>query len=195
MNNILKSLGAAAILAALAAPASAEQFMLKLEDPLGEINPALQETLKVSEVERFESDGASFVVLDVENEAYLETLLYTKSVVPIAISRVDFINSPMVGGGEASAQSAKDGHQTFVIERPVPGIGSFPLAKKEGISRASNAAIEKLGGSVEWVHSYLTDAGTYCIYRASDEGQIAEHAELAGAPLGPITVVDRIVPE
>ena len=86
-------------------------------------------------------------------------------------------------------------HQTFVIERPIKGVGSFPLEKKEGISRASNAAIEKLNGSVEWVHSYLTDVGTYCIYRATDEEQIAKHAQLAGAPLGPITAVEPILSE
>ncbi|KNG94472.1 hypothetical protein ATO11_09085 [Pseudaestuariivita atlantica] len=90
---------------------------------------------------------------------------------------------------------AQDGLQTFVIERPIPGVGSFPLARKEGISRASNAAIAQMEGKVEWVHSYLTEVGTVCIYRATDEGQIADHAQLAGAPLGPITAVDRVLPD
>lgn len=175
--------------------ASAEQFVVKLDQPLGSINPRLQETLKISVIERFESEGVNFVVLDVVNDAYLETWLNVKNLTPITISKVDFVNSPVVGGGEATEQNSDPEHQTFVIERPIPGVGSFPLEKKEGISRASNAAIERLNGSVEWVHSYLTDVGTYCIYRATNEGQIVEHAELAGAPLGPITAVERIPTE
>lgn len=195
MNKKLTKLALATALVLGGFPASAEQFVVKLENPLGDISPGLQETLKISVIERFEAEGANFVVLDVVNDAYLETLVNAKNLRPLAISKVDFINSPVVGGGDASPRNASAEHQTFVIERPIPGVGSFPLEKKEGISRASNAAIERMNGSVEWVHSYLTDVGTYCIYRASDEGQIVEHAELAGAPLGPITAVERIPSE
>lgn len=195
MKGIIRLVGVATILAITAASASAEQYVLKLENPLGEIGTSLQEALKVKEVERFEAEGASFVVLDVANDAYLDAFLHAQALTPLAISKVDFINSPNVSGGELAPRIAKDGHQTFVIERPIPGVGSFPLEKKEGISRASNAAIEKLDGSVEWVHSYLTDVGTYCIYRATDEDQIAKHADLAGAPLGPITAVERVLPD
>ena len=195
MNKKLTKLALAAALVLGGSPALAEQYVVKLENPLGDISPGLQETLKISVIERFEAEGANFVVLDVVNDGYLETFVNAKNLRPLAISKVDFINSPVVGGGDASPQTASAEHQTFVIERPIPGVGSFPLEKKEGISRASNAAIERMNGSVEWVHSYLTDVGTYCIYRATDEGQIVEHAELAGAPLGPITAVERIPSE
>lgn len=191
----MKKLIAAMVLIALGGPVLAEQYVLKLEKPLGKIAPGLAATLKTNEVERFESDGSHFVVLDVENASYLEAFLLAKNLAPLEVSKVDFVNSPVVGGGEAASQIADESYQTFVIERPIPGVGSFPLAKKQGISRASNAAIEKLAGSVEWVHSYLTDGGTYCVYRATDEEQIVEHAKLAGAPLGPITSVEHILPD
>ena len=51
------------------------------------------------------------------------------------------------------------------------------------ISQKSNRAIAQIGNSIEWDHSYLTDEGTYCIYRATDENTIREHGKIAGAPI------------
>ena len=193
MSNKFRTIGLAAILVTLAQSVSAEQFVIKLEQSLESGDIALRENLKITEIERFESDGVSFLILDAENEAYLEAYLLARRVTPLSISEVSFINSPVVGGGETAPLVGSDDLQTYVIERPIPGVGSFPLAKKEGISRASNAAIAQLDGRVEWAHSYLTDIGTFCVYRASDDAEIAEHAELAGAPLGPITAVEQII--
>lgn len=190
--TLIKRLGLVAALSIGAQSASAEQFVVKTAQPIDQISPRISETLKISEVERFEADGVAFIILDAKNDAYLEAFLYSKAVTPLAISKVDFINSPVIGGGEAASPDAAEGHRTFVIERPIPGVGSFPLEKKEGISRASNAAIAELDGAVEWVHSYLTDVGTFCIYRAADETGIEDHARISGAPLGPITEVTRM---
>jgi hypothetical protein len=176
-------------------PASAEQFVVKLDSQIESGSAALRESLKIKEIERLVSEGTNFLVLDAKNEASLEAYFNAKNVTPLSISKVEFVNSPVIGGGEASPQKAREEHQTFVIERPIQGVGSFPLKKKEGISRASNAAIAKMDGRVEWAHSYLTDIGTFCVYRATDENQIAGHAELSGAPLGPITTVEQIIAE
>ena len=53
----------------------------------------------------------------------------------------------------------------------------------KAISKKSNAAIAEIGDSIEWVHSYLSDEGTYCVYRATDEDTIRKHGAIAGAPI------------
>ena len=87
----------------------------------------------------------------------------------------------------------RDGHQVYVIERPIPGVGFFGLDKKEKISKGSIAAMAKLGDVIEWDHSYLTSEGTYCVYRADDPDTLREHGALAGAPIGKITPVSQVV--
>ena len=98
-----------------------------------------------------------------------------------------------MGGGTPAGDEVREGHRVYVIERPVPGVGSFPIEKKQKIAMASNAAVEKLGGAVEWDHSYLTSEGTYCFYCADSEDTIREHAALAGAALSKITPVSQVV--
>ena len=127
MTVTFKTIGLAAILAASAQSASAEQFVVKLESALENGSAALRENLKINEIERFESEGTSFLVLDAENEAYLEAYLLARSVTPLSISEVNFVNSPVVGGAEDASSVASDDLQTFVIERPYPRRGEFPI--------------------------------------------------------------------
>ena len=115
------------------------------------------------------------------------------TVSPEKISEVLFVNSPVVGGGDPAGSEPRDGHQVFVIERPIPGVGFFGLEKKQKISAGSNAAIAKLGDIIEWDHSYLTGEGTYCVYRADSPDTLREHGALAGAPIGKITSVKQKV--
>jgi len=99
-----------------------------------------------------------------------------------------FVN-PCPGHGAICQCPALSGHDVYVIERPIPGVGFLGLEKKQQISQNSNAAIAKLGEIVEWDHSYLTGEGTYCVYRADSPETLREHGVLAGAPVGKITKV------
>jgi Protein of unknown function (DUF4242) len=81
----------------------------------------------------------------------------------------------------------------FVIEREIPGIGSMSLTELCGASRASNCALEKLGGTVQWQHSYVAGDKTFCIYLATGEDVIRKHGELSGIPVGRITEVPQII--
>jgi hypothetical protein len=108
------------------------------------------------------------------------------------ISEVLFVNSPTIGGGKPSDSVQRPGHQVFVIERPIPGVGFFGLDKKQRISQNSNSAVAKLGDIIEWDKSYLTSEGTYCIYRADTSATLREHGALAGAPIGKITPVTQV---
>ncbi len=188
VNNFIKTVVVAIALTSGTA-ISAAQFVVELTEPLTGNDTALRQSLKVTEVERFDAPGKSYVVLDVKDEAVLEAYFYAKSIKPLKFKEVGFVNSPEVGGGAKAGSSPMPGHQVYVIERPIPGIGNLPLATQEEISMESNAALAKIGEGIEWDHSYLTDEGTYCVYRAVDTDKIVEHGKLANAPIDTITPV------
>src|SRR6478735_8256895 len=81
----------------------------------------------------------------------------------------------------------------YVIERDIPGVGSMSITELCGASRASNGALEKLSGAVQWQHSYVAGDKTFCIYLATGEDAIRKHGELSGIPVGRITEVPQII--
>lgn len=81
----------------------------------------------------------------------------------------------------------------FVIERNMPGVGSFEAHELKGASQASCSVLRKLGPNIQWVHSYVTDDKIYCIYRAPSEDMIREHAQTAGFPANSISRVRTVI--
>ena len=81
----------------------------------------------------------------------------------------------------------------FLIERDIPGVGGMSIVELCGAARASNQAIEKLGRSIQWQHSYIAGDKTFCIYLAESEAVIQKHAELAGIPVTRITEVPQVI--
>lgn len=147
----------------------------------------------VAVIESFAAAERSYAVFRAADEPALRSYLDELGIQPAKISLVDFVNSPVVGGGPEAGATPRPGHQVYVIERTIPGVGSLPLEQKKKISMGSNAAVDKLGTVVEWDHSYLTNEGTFCVYRAVDESTIREHSELAGAPIAMITPVRHTI--
>ena len=81
----------------------------------------------------------------------------------------------------------------FVIERGIPGVGNFSMTELCGAARASNQALESIGPSIQWQHSYVAGDKTFCIYLAENEEAIHRHAELSGIPVTAITEVSQII--
>jgi len=81
----------------------------------------------------------------------------------------------------------------YLIERDIPGIGGMSIVELCGAARASNRAIEQVGGAVQWLHIYVGGDKTFCIYLAEDEAAIHKHAELSGIPVTRITEVPQII--
>ena len=82
--------------------------------------------------------------------------------------------------------------QQYLIEREVPGAGSLPEEELNKISKHSNgvlAAMKSEGSEIEWVHSYAAGDKIYCVYNASSEDLIREHAERGGFPANKISPV------
>jgi hypothetical protein len=81
----------------------------------------------------------------------------------------------------------------FVIERDIPGFGAMSIVEMCGAARASNQAIDKIGTSIQWQHSYVSADKLFCVYLASDEAVIRKHSELSGIPVTNITEITTIV--
>ena len=81
----------------------------------------------------------------------------------------------------------------FMIERDIPGVGGMSNVELCGAARTSNQALEKIGPSVQWQHSYVSGDKTFCVYLAADEAAIRQHAELSGFPANKITEIPGII--
>jgi hypothetical protein len=81
----------------------------------------------------------------------------------------------------------------YVIERELPGAGELSADELRNISQKSNSVIAELGPDVKWLQSYVTDDKIYCVYAASDEDIIQEHARCGGFPANRISKVTAVI--
>jgi hypothetical protein len=81
----------------------------------------------------------------------------------------------------------------FIIERNIPGIGAAGPGDLQDASRKSNAVLSDLGAQIQWVHSYVTDDKTYCVYLAPSRELIEEHATRSGFPANRIAEVKSLI--
>jgi len=81
----------------------------------------------------------------------------------------------------------------YVIEREMPGVGKLDAGDLKMASQTSCSVLHELGPEIQWVQSYVTDNKLYCIYRASDEEMIREHASRGGFPVNKISQVHATI--
>jgi len=81
----------------------------------------------------------------------------------------------------------------FIIEREIPGAGSFTPEKLKAISGQSCAALLKMGAEIQWKHSYVAGDKIYCIYISPNEEMVLEHARQSGFPANVVTPVSSII--
>jgi hypothetical protein len=81
----------------------------------------------------------------------------------------------------------------FLIERDIPGVGSLNSMQFKELAATSNAAIAKLAGKVQWVHSYIAAGRTFCVYLAESELLVREHSRLAGFPITTVSEVAAVI--
>jgi hypothetical protein len=71
----------------------------------------------------------------------------------------------------------------YVIERAIPEIGSADSAALAAAAQKSNEVLADMRAEkkqIQWEHSYVAGDRTFCIYLASNQALIAEHASAAG---------------
>jgi hypothetical protein len=81
----------------------------------------------------------------------------------------------------------------FVIEREIPGAGSFTPEQLQAISQTSCGVLRELGPQIQWLHSYVTDDKIYCVYIAPDEETVRTHAQKGGFPANSVAQVRTII--
>jgi hypothetical protein len=81
----------------------------------------------------------------------------------------------------------------FVVEREIPAVGQLSPAELQAVSRKSCSVLRDLGPSIQWVESFVTQDRLYCIYIATSEDLILEHAQRGGFPANRISQVKRII--
>jgi hypothetical protein len=81
----------------------------------------------------------------------------------------------------------------YVIERDIPGVGSFSSAQLGEASRKSCNVLQQMGPRVQWVQSYVTGDKIYCVYIAVNEEAVREHARQAGLVASRISEVKTII--
>jgi Nickel responsive protein SCO4226-like len=81
----------------------------------------------------------------------------------------------------------------FVIERGIEGIGAAAPEELRAISQKSCGALREVAPDVQWVHSYVTGDKVYCVYTASEEDMVREHARGGGFPADSISRVAAVI--
>jgi hypothetical protein len=81
----------------------------------------------------------------------------------------------------------------YIIEREIPGIGGMTAEQLAGAAAKSNEALAKLAGKAQWVHSYVADNKTFCVYVAENEAAVREHARISGFPANKVTEISGII--
>lgn len=81
----------------------------------------------------------------------------------------------------------------YLIERHIPGIECMSADELQSVARKSNSVLADLGEDIVWLHSYVVDGKTYCVYQAPDEELILEHSRMTGFPCNRIIEIRHII--
>jgi len=81
----------------------------------------------------------------------------------------------------------------YLIERNIPGVHCMSAEELKSVARKSNSVLADLGDEIQWLHSYVVDGKTYCVYNAPDEELIREHARMTGFPCNRIIEIQKII--
>jgi hypothetical protein len=94
---------------------------------------------------------------------------------------------------QAPAATASPNLKMYVIERNIPGAGSFSQEKLKEISKTSCSVLITMGPSIQWVQSYVTGDKIFCVYKAENEELVREHAKKGGFPITNIYEVSSVI--
>ena len=81
----------------------------------------------------------------------------------------------------------------FLVERELPGAGRLSPIELRKLALRSCYALNTLGPSIRWQHSYVTAGKLYCLYDAQSESLIRRHAALTGVPITRIELIATVI--
>ena len=81
----------------------------------------------------------------------------------------------------------------FIIERDIPKVGTFEREQLRAAAAKSNEVLRQLGPDIQWVESYIADDKLFCVYLATSEDIIRQHAQMSGFPATKIIPIHRTI--
>ena len=81
----------------------------------------------------------------------------------------------------------------FIIEREIPNAAAMSPSELKAIAQRSCDVLRELGPDIQWVQSYVTDDKIYCVYNATDEHLVREHAQRGGFPADSVARVTNVI--
>jgi cell division inhibitor SulA len=81
----------------------------------------------------------------------------------------------------------------YVIEREIPGAGTWTPEHLREVSQQSVDVLRQLGSEIQWVQSYVTGDKVYCIYIAPNEELVRDHARISGFPADRIARIETVI--
>jgi hypothetical protein len=122
--------------------------------------------------------------------------LKNKNVMKTLTNRYLILAIMLFAGYTAMAQKAtvtEAKMKTYLIEREIPGAGTFTAEKLKAISQTSCTVLKEMGPGIQWIQSYVTGNKIYCIYKAESAELIKEHAKKGGFPANSIIEISSII--
>ena len=99
-----------------------------------------------------------------------------------------------VAAEEPTPATLPAGQNMYVIEREIPGAGQFTAEKLKAISQTSCGVLKEMGPEkIQWLHSYVTGDKIYCVYLATSEEAVREHAKKGGFPANSVSKVGAVI--
>lgn len=81
----------------------------------------------------------------------------------------------------------------YIIEREIPNAAALTAEALREISQRSCAALHRLGPTIQWVQSFVTEDKITCVYVAPNAEIIQEHARLGGFPADRVLEVAVVI--
>jgi hypothetical protein len=100
---------------------------------------------------------------------------------------------PRMQSAESAPAATPIPMQRYVIERDMPGAGKLTLTDLRGGAAKSNAVLRQMGTDIQWVQSYVAGDKVYCVYNATSESLLRQHAALSGFPATKISAVSFVI--
>ncbi len=81
----------------------------------------------------------------------------------------------------------------YLIDRTIPNAGSLSAAELQAASVNSCNVLGAIGPAVQWVQSYVTDDRITCVYIATNDELVREHARRAGLPADRVLEIRAVI--
>ena len=120
--------------------------------------------------------------------------LRTFLVLTISLLTFNCANNETTVADRLRADASSEKQNMYVIEREIPGAGNLTSEELTAISQTSCGVLHKMGEeNIKWLHSYVTNDKIYCVYTATSEELVRQHAQQGGFPANYIAEVGTVI--